>query len=315
MWFFTISRKINGNVAMGINYNYYNVFYYVAKYKSFTKAAKVLQGNQSNISRYMTSLEEQLGCKLLNRSNHGITLTPQGTMLYSHINVIHQHVQAAEHELVNTGKDASQSSVVIGLSEMTLHGFLVDIISKYRELYPDVKIRLVNETYVKALDDLKEGLMDISLVTTRPDRDFGKDFVTTPFRRFRSTAFCGPKFRDMCKDIHTLREVSKLPLIGLSDGTLSHEFYSDIFAEYGLEYNLDTVTQTDGQTIPLIKGNMGIGFLPETITRFYDFSDFSKIEITDPMPDRYIVAIESVNKVRTPMVEALKNLLLVNMTP
>lgn len=300
---------------MGINYNYYHVFYYVAKYKSFTKAAKVLNGNQSNISRYMTSLEEQMGCKLLNRSNHGISLTAEGTILYSHMNVIHQHVKAAENELTHCNDDASRGAVTIGLSEMTLHGFLVNIISQYRDTYPDVKIRLVNETYTKALDDLNEGLIDISLVMTRPDRDFGKDFVTTPFRRFRSNAFCGPKYKEICKDMHTLKELSELPLIGLSPGTLSYEFYNDIFAEYGLEYDLDTITQLDGQNIPLIKSNMGIGFLPETVTSFYGLTDLCQIEITDPIPDRYLVAIESVKKVNTPPVEGLKNMLLINTTP
>lgn len=300
---------------MTINYNYYRVFYYVAKYKSFTKAAKVLQGNQSNISRYMTALENQMGCKLLNRTNHGISLTPEGTVLYSHINVIHQHIQAAEYDLIHSSGKVSGGSVTIGLSELLLHGYLVNIISKYRDMYPDVKIRLVNENYTKALEDLNEGLIDISLVMARADKDFGKNFVTTPFRRFRTIAFGGSKYKDICANIHTLKELSELPLIGLSADTLSHEFYSDVFAEYGLEYKLDTITQSDGQTIPLIKGNLGIGFLPETITDFYDMTGFVKFELTDPIPDRYLVAVEPAQKGTSPAVDALKNMLLVNMTP
>lgn len=36
---------------MLVNYEYYKIFYYVAKYQNFTKAAVELDNNQPNISR------------------------------------------------------------------------------------------------------------------------------------------------------------------------------------------------------------------------------------------------------------------------
>ena len=44
---------------MEITYDYYRIFYYVAKYKSFSKAATILMGSQPNISRFMSNLESQ----------------------------------------------------------------------------------------------------------------------------------------------------------------------------------------------------------------------------------------------------------------
>ena len=55
-----------------ITFDYYRIFYFVAKYKSFTKAAEVLQNSQPNISRCMGNLEQELECKLFMRSNRGI---------------------------------------------------------------------------------------------------------------------------------------------------------------------------------------------------------------------------------------------------
>ena len=60
-----------------ITFDYYRIFYFVAKYKSFTKAAEVLQNSQPNISRCMGNLEQELECKLFMRSNRGIILTPE----------------------------------------------------------------------------------------------------------------------------------------------------------------------------------------------------------------------------------------------
>ena len=64
-----------------ISYDYYRIFYYVAQYKSFTKAAQMLDNNQPNITRCMNNLESEIGCKLFIRSNRGISLTPEGQLV------------------------------------------------------------------------------------------------------------------------------------------------------------------------------------------------------------------------------------------
>ena len=44
---------------MNVNYEYYRVFYHVAKLKSFTQAAEVLMNSQPNITRTIRSLERE----------------------------------------------------------------------------------------------------------------------------------------------------------------------------------------------------------------------------------------------------------------
>ena len=39
--------------------DYYRIFYYVAQYKSFSKAAEVMGNNQPNITRCMNILENE----------------------------------------------------------------------------------------------------------------------------------------------------------------------------------------------------------------------------------------------------------------
>ena len=45
---------------MNINFEYYKIFYYVAKYHNFTKAAQVLESSQPNVTRAMNCLEQQM---------------------------------------------------------------------------------------------------------------------------------------------------------------------------------------------------------------------------------------------------------------
>ena len=64
---------------MYVDWEYYKIFYYVAKYQNFTRAARVLGNNQPNITHAMNRLESQLNCVLFIRSNRGVTLTPEGS--------------------------------------------------------------------------------------------------------------------------------------------------------------------------------------------------------------------------------------------
>ena len=91
----TRSRK------MEVTYDYYRIFYYAAKYKSFSQAATILMSNQPNVTRAIHNLESQLGCRLFIRSNRGAELTPEGERLYSHVAIAYDHLHAAELELEN----------------------------------------------------------------------------------------------------------------------------------------------------------------------------------------------------------------------
>ena len=67
---------------MDVNFEYYKIFYYVARYKNFTKAAQALGSSQPNVTRAMNCLEQQINSTLFVRNNRGIQLTPEGEKLY-----------------------------------------------------------------------------------------------------------------------------------------------------------------------------------------------------------------------------------------
>ena len=81
---------------MYISYDYYRIFYYVAKYKSISQAAKQLLQNQPNLSKAIQNLESALDCTLFIRTRHGVTLTPEGEKLYAHIKIAFEHIEAGE---------------------------------------------------------------------------------------------------------------------------------------------------------------------------------------------------------------------------
>ena len=67
---------IHAILKTSLRYDAYRVFYTVARFGSFTKAASVLLASQPNLTRTIRNLESALGCTLFVRSNRGAVLTP-----------------------------------------------------------------------------------------------------------------------------------------------------------------------------------------------------------------------------------------------
>ena len=64
--------KFYGGEAVASNLEYYKIFYYVAKYSSFTRAAGILMSSQPSVSRTIKLLEQDLGCTLFTRTKKGV---------------------------------------------------------------------------------------------------------------------------------------------------------------------------------------------------------------------------------------------------
>ena len=67
---------MNEAAPMYVDWEYYKILNFVAKYRNFTKAARVLGSNQPNITHTMTKLKDKLHCMLFIHSTQGVTLKP-----------------------------------------------------------------------------------------------------------------------------------------------------------------------------------------------------------------------------------------------
>ena len=151
-----------------ITYDYYRIFYFVARYKSFTKAAKMLGNNQPNITRCMNILEQELKCTLFLRSNRGISLTPEGKKLYEHVAIAYEQLQIGEEEIRQNG-ELENGLVSIGASENALRLVLLSRLEKFHEQYPHVRLRISNHSTPQAIQALRSDIVDFAAVTTPLD--------------------------------------------------------------------------------------------------------------------------------------------------
>ena len=145
--------------------DYYRIFYYVARYKSFSNAAEMLGSNQPNITRCMNILENELDCKLLIRSHKGIQLTTEGEHLFRHVAIAIEQLTYGEKEIIKN-KSLESGQITVGISETAMRLYLLDKIQEFHKDYPHVRLKISNHSTPQAIDALEKGLVDIAMVTS-----------------------------------------------------------------------------------------------------------------------------------------------------
>lgn len=293
---------------MQFSYDYYRVFYHVAKYKSFTRAAEVLFSNQPNVTRAIKNLESSLGCILFVRSNRGVQLTEEGEKLYAHIRIAFEHIQLGEEELA-LSKSLGSGIVSIGASETALHCLLLPVLKEYKAAHPGVSIKVSNHSTPQALAALKNGIVDIAVVTTPLDPDDRLRCV--PVKEFFEVAVGGVAFSHLADHAVSLDELSRYPIVGLGSETKTHEFYSKLFLEHGLKLHTDISAATADQILPMVKNDLGIGFVPEDFIRGEkDQQSIVVLNLTEKIPPRYICVVKRTDTFLSPAAKELERMLL-----
>lgn len=275
---------------MDITYDYYRIFYYAAKYRSFSKAAAVLVSNQPNITRAMNNLENQLGCKLFVRSNRGVSLTVEGKKLFTHVKAAYHHLHSAELELLSD-KSLDSGTVTISVTETALHLFLLPILSKFRKAYPGIRLCVFNYPTAESIKVVKDGVADFAVVTSPVVCE--RPLKSIPLRKFEDILVCGSTKNEVGDQAVHLKDLSDYPLISMKKGTATYDFFSEFYLKQGLPFEVDIEVATMDQILPMVLHDLGMGFLPrEVVKSEIHHGKVKEIPLVEKPPEREICLIE-----------------------
>ena len=119
------------------------VFVKVAQLESFTRAARALAMPVSTVSRRVTSLEDQLGVTLLQRTTRKLSLTAQGRAYFGQCSEPLAQLSEAEGALTRTQKmpeGLMRVSVPVIFGQEPFYEFLSRFLKKYPGLRVDLSI-------------------------------------------------------------------------------------------------------------------------------------------------------------------------------
>ena len=139
-------------------------FLQVARCLSFTRAAKELFISQSNISRQIATLEEELGLALFDRNTKGVKLTRQGQMLNESLS----EMVAEWNRVLARAKNSIRKyngSITVGCQEhIKANSYISQVLSGFRECRPEIQITKERCTQKKLVDGLLNDYYDAILI-------------------------------------------------------------------------------------------------------------------------------------------------------
>lgn len=147
-------------------------FCQVADTGGFTAAARQLCLTQSAVSAHIRRLETQLGTRLLERDSRHVELTGTGEALLGHA----RHILACNDDLLQEMDLALNAAgpVRLGIPSDYAAYLLPDVLSRFNKEHPDAQTELVCDLSVDLLDELRQGHIDLALVTRQPRSSGGR---------------------------------------------------------------------------------------------------------------------------------------------
>lgn len=293
---------------MNVNFEYYRIFYYVAKYNNFTKAAHALGNSQPNVTRAMNCLESAVQCTLFVRTNRGVRLTPEGERLYTRVAAAMSLLQEAEDEMTESA-ELKQGSIAIGASEIALSIYLLEKLKRFHIEYPRIRIKIYNHSTPQAVQSVKSGEIDFAVVTT-PTRT-QKPLKEVTLQSFREVLVGGRTFTALGSQELSLAEIQNYPFICLGKETMTYQFYHQLFWDYGVELKPDTEVATTDQILPLVKYELGLAFLPEPMVKqSIAQHEIVPIPLREEIPEREICMVYDSKRPMNVAARRLKKILL-----
>lgn len=135
-----------------------------AQHRSFRRAAEALNLKQSTLSRRIHEMECYLGVALFERSRAGVRPTVAGDEFLRTARHIVQEIDA----IIVNAKAAGRGEVgrlAVGFYTSLSGGNLRATLIDYAERFPQVEVRMVEGTRVNLFTGLKNGSIDIAIVT------------------------------------------------------------------------------------------------------------------------------------------------------
>ncbi len=137
-----------------------NCFSAVLRTLSFTKASNLLYTSQPAISKNISKLEEELGCRLFERSGSTLTVTEAGWLLNDFLELYDREFQKTLDEIHRVSNSAGRT-LKIGCPETWNPHYLYELMKKLTASCPDLRYTVESYRLSELLARLGNGTFDL----------------------------------------------------------------------------------------------------------------------------------------------------------
>jgi DNA-binding transcriptional LysR family regulator len=235
----------------------------VANLKSFTKAAQSNYVSQTAVSQQIASIEKELDVQLFERTKGKVELTPAGRSFYQDCIKFLQEYECAVSKAKKISNE-NNGTISIGFLTATKMGYLYDVIKKFHENYPNVKVKLVQGSFSSLRRQLENRELDIGLAIRYNLEDI-ETIQLESLMKMKMGLLVSRKNPLAQRREILAAEVKKEPIV-----MISRQFAGKVYdhmvqqrRKEGYEPNIVETADSSEILTMLVEMNRGSAFLPE----------------------------------------------------
>ncbi|MBN6539396.1 LysR family transcriptional regulator [Acinetobacter pittii] len=191
-----------------LDFNALKVFIAVVEKESFVGASKLLEMPTSNVSRYISQLEEKLDLQLIERSTRHMKLTQSGHLLYTRAKPLLEALEQTETELTLRQMQLKGPLRICIPTEIG-PALLGSVIAEFACQYPDLEISCI--TNLSGLESLRDDL-DLAIIVTRGQMD-NSDYIARHLVTIPCTIVAAPSLIQRYGTPTHIQQFEELPCI------------------------------------------------------------------------------------------------------
>ncbi len=270
---------------MNANLELYRVFREVARQSSFSKAARELFVSQSAVSQAIGNLEKTLGTVLFVRGKKGVKLTSDGELLYEYTESALSTLEKGELKLEERGKLLA-GEVKIAAADTISKYVLLPILKDFNELYPDIRIHVVNRTTAESIQLLKSGAVDFAFGNFPIDE---AGIVMKKSMTVHDIFVGNSKFKELSGVKILPEKLIEYPLIMLESISNSRKYVDRYFMEYSIALQPEIELGSHDLLLEFAKIGLGIScVIKEFSEEFLDSGELFEIKLEKEIKERSI---------------------------
>ncbi|MDQ8737266.1 LysR family transcriptional regulator [Paenibacillus sp. LHD-38] len=270
---------------MNNNYELYKVFYWAAKTGSLTKAAKALYLTQPSVSHAIKQLEDSFGITLFYRNSKGVTLTQEGTMLYSYIEQSQILISLAEEKMAAL-KNLDSGELRIGGSDSLFKHYLLPYLEDFHRHHSGVKLHLNHGTTPEIITFLKEGRIDLGVVRM-PIVD--SQLEVTESIKLQDCFVAGARYDELKDVVLSLETLLQYPVILFSRNSRARMAITELFQKYGYTLKPEIEVGSVDLLIEFARKGLGISYVTrEFVSNELEEGSLFEIQLDVQLPPTHV---------------------------
>ena len=262
------------------------MFYHVANTLSFSEASKQLFISQSAVSQSIKVLEKKLNQPLFIRSTKRVQLTPEGEILLKHIEPAMNLIRQGENQLLEANT-LNGGQLRIGASDTICRYYLVPYLKEFHRRYPNVHIKVTNQTSIACAKLLESGQVDFA-ITNYPNSGLSNTQNVRIIREFKDVFVANDEYKELKGKTVSLKDLKQFPILMLDRKSTTSEFLHSMFQRHQLDLVPEIELSSNDLLIDLARIGLGVAFVPDYCIPENEHNLF-RVQTEEDLPARQLV--------------------------